>query len=570
MSGQRRAMIIANDEFEDEGLRRLMAPAADAAALSKVLGDPGVGDFDVQVVYNQPSYIIQTRIEDLLAESRPEDVLLLHFSCHGLKSESGELFFAARNTRPNRLSSTATPADFVQRCMRASRSRTIVLLLDCCYGGAFSQGVKVRASGDVNVLDAFPTGRLGGGRGRAVITASSAMEYAFEGDQLTEDSRPRPSLFTKALVDGLASGDADRDEDGWISLSELYDYVFDRVRGQNPHQTPSRDVEMQGEMYMARSRRGRIRAVPLPPDLDAARKDQNIYTRRGTVEELRSRLLSDNLPAAIGAFEALAELANDIDYVAANARAALDEAAVRPAETRVNFGQVLRGAPSPHRAVPLLGPPIARACKAEAAQRWIHVRDVPDGLEVWVDTTPSGLLAGRISLKGPSGEATLTVDVDLVESPPPAPEVKSAPPVTSTQLTPTSATFPPEAPAQAKHAGQHRPASRRTLSYAKSLAIVLWALLPVISIGLLTPILAPIPFCYAASRLTDQRLWLSAAIYGIGSLILWILWIVAIENKWTAASLAFYFVLIALSVVATVHAFRLRRLVFGAARPSAA
>jgi len=53
-------------------------------------------------------------------------------------------------------------ADFVQQCMRASRSRSIVLLLDCCYGGAFSQGVTVRAAGNVNVLDSFPGGKLGG------------------------------------------------------------------------------------------------------------------------------------------------------------------------------------------------------------------------------------------------------------------------------------------------------------------------------------------------------------------------------------------------------------------------
>ena len=157
MSGQRKALIIACDEYEQEGLGHLLAPAADAAALGRVLGDPAIGNFAVDVVYNQPAYITQAQIEDFLSESRPEDVLLLHFSCHGLKSESGELFFAARNTRPNRLASTAIPADFVQRCMRASRSRSIVLLLDCCYGGAFSQGVTVRAARDVNVLDVFPT-----------------------------------------------------------------------------------------------------------------------------------------------------------------------------------------------------------------------------------------------------------------------------------------------------------------------------------------------------------------------------------------------------------------------------
>ena len=190
MNGQRKALIIANDEYEQETLQNLLAPAADAEALRRVLGDPQIGDFAVQVVHNEPSYVIQSQIEDLFSESRPDDVLLLHFSGHGLKSESGELFFAASNTRPNRLGSTAVPADFVRRCMRDSRSHSVVLLLDCCYGGAFAQGVTVRASGDVNVLDSFPQERTGGGRGRAVITASSAMEYAFEGDQLADDQQP--------------------------------------------------------------------------------------------------------------------------------------------------------------------------------------------------------------------------------------------------------------------------------------------------------------------------------------------------------------------------------------------
>ena len=169
-------------------------------------------------MHNKPTHVISAQIEGLFLEARPNDVLLLHFSCHRLKSESGELFLAARNTRPDRLGSTAISADFVQRCMRVSRSRNVVLLLDCCYGGAFAQGVSVRASGDVNVLDSFPKERAGGGRGRAVITASSAMEYAFEGDRLAADERRRPSVSTAALVEGLASGEADLDEDGWISV----------------------------------------------------------------------------------------------------------------------------------------------------------------------------------------------------------------------------------------------------------------------------------------------------------------------------------------------------------------
>jgi len=418
MDGQRKALIVANDEYEHEGLRHLLAPAADAEALAGVLGDSQIGDFEVRVVHNEPAHDIEAHIEDLFADSRPDDVLLLHFSCHGLKSESGDLFFAARNTRPNRLGSTAVSADFVQRCMRASRSRSIVLLLDCCYGGAFGQGVAVRAAGDVNVLDSFPGGKLGGGRGRAVITASSAMEYAFEGDRLADDHGPQPSVFTSALVEGLASGDADRDEDGWVSLNELYDYVFDRVRERTPHQTPSRDVEMQGELYLARSRRQRIRALPIPPDLQAAMTDPNMFTRLGAVSELRARLTSDNLPAAAGAGDALAEMARtEIQYVAEAAATALAESALRVVEPELHFGKVNQGSDPPQRTLHLLGPPLARACTVHTSHNWIQVDQTSEGIDVSVDTAGTGNLRGDITIKGALGEALIPVDIELTPRP---------------------------------------------------------------------------------------------------------------------------------------------------------
>jgi hypothetical protein len=318
MEARREALIVANDVYEHEGLGRLRAPAADAQALAGVLGDPGIGGFDVHVVRNESAHVIQGRIEDLLADSRSDDVVLLHFSCHGLKSDSGELYFAARNTRPNRLGSTAVPADFVQRCIRASRSRSIVLFLDCCYGGAFSQGVTVRAAGDVNVLDSFPGGRLG--RGRAVITASSATEYAFEGDQLADD-HSRPSVFTSALVEGLATGDADRDQDGWVSLNELYDYVFDRVREQNPQQTPSRDVEMQGELYLARRSHPVTVPAPLPAELQEVIDHPLAAVRVGAVQELARRLGGRHAGLALAAKAALDRLADDDSRMVAAAAA---------------------------------------------------------------------------------------------------------------------------------------------------------------------------------------------------------------------------------------------------------
>jgi hypothetical protein len=332
MNAHRKALIVANDEYEHEGLGQLSAPAADAQALAGVLGDEQIGDFDVQIVRNEPAHVIQALIEELFSEARPDDVLLVHFSCHGLKSESGELFFAAANTRPNRLGSTAVSADFVQRCLRTSRSRSVVLLLDCCYGGAFARGVTVRAAGDVDVLGSFPPERAGSGRGRAVITASSAMEYAFEGDRLSDDAGPQPSVFTSALVEGLATGEADRNQDGWVSLDELYEYVFDKVRERNPNQTPSRDVEMQGDLFIARRSHPVTTPAPLPPELRVAIDSPLAGVRGGAVEELARVLRTGHAGLVLAARMALEGLAaDDSRHVSAAASAVLREAAGAPA-----------------------------------------------------------------------------------------------------------------------------------------------------------------------------------------------------------------------------------------------
>lgn len=68
--------------------------------------------------------------------------------------------------------------------MEASPARRIVLLLDCCFSGAFTRGMRTRDGGQVDVLERF-TGS------RAVITATNAMEYAFEQDKML-DADPVP------------------------------------------------------------------------------------------------------------------------------------------------------------------------------------------------------------------------------------------------------------------------------------------------------------------------------------------------------------------------------------------
>jgi uncharacterized caspase-like protein len=272
MDPRRAALIIASYDYQDPELRQLRAPVHDAKALERVLGDPGIGAFDVRSILNEPAHLISEAVEGFFADRTSTDLLLVHFSCHGIKDENGELYLAASNTKLGRLGATAVSADFVNRRMNRSRSRRIILLLDCCYAGAFERGMVARAGMDVGIETQL------GGRGRVVITASSALEYAFEGTDLTDSKEPKPSVFTNALVEGLETGDADRDQDGYVALDELYDYVYDKVREATPHQTPGMwAFGVQGDLYVAHRNRSLATsdvsapqspaAPPQPPEL---------------------------------------------------------------------------------------------------------------------------------------------------------------------------------------------------------------------------------------------------------------------------------------------------------------
>src|SRR4051812_14857499 len=104
---RRAARLIASSSYDDPDLARLTSPAQDCLALAEVLGVPEIGDFEVAALQNATSWEICQAIDDFTAERERDDLVLLYLSCHGLKDEQGRLYFAARNTRRDRLRSTA-------------------------------------------------------------------------------------------------------------------------------------------------------------------------------------------------------------------------------------------------------------------------------------------------------------------------------------------------------------------------------------------------------------------------------------------------------------------------------
>jgi WD40 repeat protein len=303
--GVREALVVAVSDYRDPKLTRLRAPATDAEQLAEVLRHPEIGGFEVEVVLDPEEAVLRRRLATFFRlDRRPDDLLVVHFSCHGVKNERGELYLAACDTEEDLLTATAISASWLNELITRCRSKRIVVLLDCCFSGSFPFGVRARTGTVVNASAHLE------GRGRAVISSSNAMEYAYEGDQLTGEGQP--SVFTHAVVAGLRSGEADRDRDHRVSVQDLYDYVYDRVRETTPDQTPNMMSTLEGPLYLARSRyEPPVMPAALQPDLVAALASNLILVRRGAVDELAHLARSPDPAVVLGALQALEALAND-------------------------------------------------------------------------------------------------------------------------------------------------------------------------------------------------------------------------------------------------------------------
>jgi caspase domain-containing protein len=475
MEGKRSALILASYDYEDPGLRMLRAPARDAEALARVLQDPEIGNFEVRTVLNQPAHAVNLAVEEFFADRKPDDLLVLHFSGHGVKDDSGELYFATADTRLLRLESTTVSAAFVNRQMSRSRSRRVVLLLDCCYAGAFERGMVPKADKAVHLEEQF------GGRGRAVITASGAMEFAFENAELTASSELRPSVFTRAVVEGLETGDADRDQDGYVDLDELYDYVYDRVRDVTPNQTPGKwTFAIQGELFIARRRTAVAKPAPLPAGLQQALDQPLGGIRLGAVHELERLLGGPHAGLALAARLTLERLRDDDSRaVAAAAATALAAHTGPPAPTVaeapapppapppapklelsasvVDFGRLPWHAESPRRTL-RLGNAGGGTLDARAATSasWLRLHRVGDELAITVDTTVAGDHEGVIEVTSAGGSASIPVLLHVDPEPRVAPPPVERPPVAQ----PRVAQPPPVARASAERAAAREPALR--------------------------------------------------------------------------------------------------------------
>lgn len=271
------ALLIGVSQY-GAGFSQLSAATNDVKAMQRVFQRPDMGDFDEVVLLIDPdTREMGIAIENLFGGRNRDDLLVLYFSGHGIKDENGNLYLANRatlkNDRGGLIRSTAIAARFVQEIMSDSRARRQVVILDCCFSGAFAEGLVAKDDSSIDIRSQL------GGEGRVILTSSTSTQYSFE--QQGSDL----SIYTRYLVEGIETGAADLDDDDVISVDELHEYASIRVQRAAPAMKPEIYTVKEGYKII-------IAKTPIGDPKLKYRKEVERYIHAGKISPVARRILN--------------------------------------------------------------------------------------------------------------------------------------------------------------------------------------------------------------------------------------------------------------------------------------
>ena len=218
----------------------------------------GVSDANILQLYDHEA--TSSAMRSLLGTQLPrmarksEETVLIFFAEHGaLDSDEYSLdgdgiskYILSHEAEPGDYISTAIPMDEIARFFQRIRAERLIFISDSCFSGA-SGGRTILAQGTRagNLSDAF-LDRLAKGKGRIILTSSSANEVSEESDAHGH------GVFTHYLLEGL-QGAADLDGDRFIDAHEISRYLKIKVpEATQGRQNPVMKSDSEGLVIMGK------------------------------------------------------------------------------------------------------------------------------------------------------------------------------------------------------------------------------------------------------------------------------------------------------------------------------
>jgi hypothetical protein len=238
------ALLVGVNRYVDSGFAPLSFCVNDVLTLEETLKASGytvvaLHDEAVEGRLQPDNENIEAELARLCQVAQPEDLLWVHFACHG-QVHQGEPMLITRRTRRTTVAKSGLPLREVERRMRESAVRRLILTLDACH-----VGVDIGRSGSD---PEFIRHAHELAEGFAMIAASTAQQKAQEWQE------KQHGVFTYYLLNGI-TGQAARNDNQFVTVDDLKTYVLDNLRRWSVEndgliQEPSARTEGLGDMIL--------------------------------------------------------------------------------------------------------------------------------------------------------------------------------------------------------------------------------------------------------------------------------------------------------------------------------
>ncbi len=232
--GERHALVIGIDQYEDPAFPDLRYAVADAEGVAKILIEKFAFKQErVRLFKNHEATLeaLSRALDDWAGDQKSiheNDLVVIFFAGHGLTrslGKPGDLGYLVpvggrRDPLGEYQWSSLISMDKMKQVSLCIPAKHVLFILDCCFGGLAAERVAPSLAAGLSR------------RARQLLTAGGK-------DETVQDSGASGhSVFTGALLEAL-QGEADEDGDRVITFGELFSFVGLRVEGQTSRrQTP--------------------------------------------------------------------------------------------------------------------------------------------------------------------------------------------------------------------------------------------------------------------------------------------------------------------------------------------
>ena len=216
------ALLIGIGEY-GSGLNPLPDAVKDVEAVQQVLQSLKMSGFDeVKQLSNPNPPVMREALETLFSGRTQDDLVLLFFSGHIVWDDSSKLYFATaitpKSPRAELIRVSAIPISFVHDLISQSPCQHHIIILDCCLNLVSAPEIATSAEQTLELQS------LLGGKRQSILACFTPIQ-----DSLEPGDYPH-SIYTRYLVEGIKTGAADLNHEGWISVRELHEYANQRTQ----------------------------------------------------------------------------------------------------------------------------------------------------------------------------------------------------------------------------------------------------------------------------------------------------------------------------------------------------